>query len=276
MELTSYMLGKKNGGTQPTGEIDITSNGTTDVTNYATANVNVTPNLEAKSVTITENKTTTITPTEGKDGLSSVQVTTNVSGSTPTTMAEFGNAITNTLHLYQNYLKGTIANYPTSTSEATTLYTPNETNKYYIIVKNQQGKYLAIWTAWDIARITTSSNCKFSWINIYPYGKNQSGQWSSTVPFLQEDNYFNLLGQDAQYTYYYSAFDTLTDAINGLKSNTTTYSSSLSSGVGYSTYSTDYVIPYTNMVVFDNKTSGTFTQLTSKRISSNETIEVIS
>lgn len=81
LDITSYEIGKKaGGGITPTGTINITENGTTNVTNYATANVNVQPNLETKSITITENKTTTITPTSGKDGLSSVEVTTNVSG----------------------------------------------------------------------------------------------------------------------------------------------------------------------------------------------------
>lgn len=65
---------------QPSGTINITENGTVNVNDYASANVNVQPNLETKSVTITENTTTTITPTSGKDGLSSVEVITNVSG----------------------------------------------------------------------------------------------------------------------------------------------------------------------------------------------------
>lgn len=79
MELASYILGKKSGGgSTPTGTINITENGTTNVTNYATANVNVQPDLETKSVTITENTTTTMTPTTGKDGISSVSITTNV------------------------------------------------------------------------------------------------------------------------------------------------------------------------------------------------------
>ena len=79
MDITSYILGKKaGGGNTPTGTINITENGTTNVSSYATADVNVQPKLESKEITITENTTTTITPTSGKDGLSSVEITTNV------------------------------------------------------------------------------------------------------------------------------------------------------------------------------------------------------
>ena len=90
LDVTSYLLGKNSGGggtpNLQAKTVEITENGTTNVsadTGYdGLSNVgittNVQPNLESKSVTITENTTTTITPTQGKDGLSSVSVTTNV------------------------------------------------------------------------------------------------------------------------------------------------------------------------------------------------------
>lgn len=61
-------------GITPTGTKNITQNGTHDVTQYASANVNVQPNLQSK--TVTENGT--VTPDQGYDGLSAVVV--NVSG----------------------------------------------------------------------------------------------------------------------------------------------------------------------------------------------------
>lgn len=61
-------------GITPTGTVNITQNGTHDVTQYASANVNVQPNLQSK--TVTENGT--VTPDQGYDGLS--QVVVNVSG----------------------------------------------------------------------------------------------------------------------------------------------------------------------------------------------------
>lgn len=81
------VLTKINSGTvkTPSGTINITSNGTTNVTEYANADVNVQPNLQTKQVTITQNGKETITPDGGYEGLSSVEVTTDVptGGDTP-------------------------------------------------------------------------------------------------------------------------------------------------------------------------------------------------
>ena len=82
-ELSSAIQNIQTGGITPSGTISITENGMVDVSQYANAEVNVSssPNLQSKSVTYTENGTTTITPDAGYDGLSSVDVTVNVAGS---------------------------------------------------------------------------------------------------------------------------------------------------------------------------------------------------
>lgn len=91
MDITSYLLGKQAGGGDTPSvleekEITITSNGETTITpsegydgiSSVDLTTNVQPILESKSVTISTNTTTTIQPDEGKDGLSSVEVTTAI------------------------------------------------------------------------------------------------------------------------------------------------------------------------------------------------------
>ena len=65
------------GGITPTGTKQITQNGTHDVTEYASANVNVQPNLQSKTAT----QNGTVTPDQGYDGLSSVVVDVSGGGS---------------------------------------------------------------------------------------------------------------------------------------------------------------------------------------------------
>lgn len=67
----------------PSGTIQITENGTVDVTDYANASVNVQPDLQTKSITIAENGTQTVMPDTGKDGLASVEITVSVPSSAP-------------------------------------------------------------------------------------------------------------------------------------------------------------------------------------------------
>lgn len=96
MDVVSYLMGKKAGGggaVLQSKSVEITQNGETTVSPDTGYNglssvgitANVQPDLESKSLTISTNTTTTITPTQGKDGLSSVEITTNVpAGITPT------------------------------------------------------------------------------------------------------------------------------------------------------------------------------------------------
>ncbi len=57
-------------GIHPTGTKQITQNGTHDVTEYASANVNVQPALQSKTATVNG----TVAPDQGYYGLSSVTV----------------------------------------------------------------------------------------------------------------------------------------------------------------------------------------------------------
>jgi len=84
--ITTYD-GDTSGGITPTGTINITSNGTHDVTNYASANVNVSssaPSLQAKTNINPTTSSQTITADSGYDGLSSVQINAMPSGSATT------------------------------------------------------------------------------------------------------------------------------------------------------------------------------------------------
>ena len=67
------------GGITPTGTVNISQNGTHDVTEYASANVNVQPNLQSKTAT----QNGTVVPDQGYDGLSSVVVNVSGGGVTP-------------------------------------------------------------------------------------------------------------------------------------------------------------------------------------------------
>ena len=102
----------------PTGTINITSNGATSVSGYASANVNVQPSLQDKTVSPTESQQI-ISADNGYDGLDEVTInaieteaqTITTNGTyIPSTGKFFSNIIVGVPTLYEALLKN--KNYP--------------------------------------------------------------------------------------------------------------------------------------------------------------------
>ena len=127
-------------GVFPKGTINITSNGETDVTNYATANVNVEMNLQSKDVSITQNGNTTIAADQGYDGLSSVNINTEV----------------------PNYLTDEINSYSAGSSSVINLFTDKPTINIADNITNMQAFFYQ-WRFNYVPKLTgmnNVTNCK--------------------------------------------------------------------------------------------------------------------
>lgn len=115
------------GGITPTGTINITTNGTHDVTNYASASVAVpqgTTPTGTKEISITSNGTTT----EDVTNYASAQITVNVIGGTMNKVTVSGTTVTQELTENTFYVFGEV------TSLTVTLATPTDSsivNEYH-------------------------------------------------------------------------------------------------------------------------------------------------
>lgn len=123
-------------GIVPTGTININSNGTHDVTNYASASVNVQPNLQTKTLTIDENGTITVTPDSGYDGIGSIVITTDVGGGIGG-IDQFTQLM---LHFNTNYTDSSLYERAPSATQNTISYTNSgKFDQAFDLSSNQKG-----------------------------------------------------------------------------------------------------------------------------------------
>ena len=169
---TAYVNNVKLTGTYtgivPTGTKSITQNGTVDVSNYASANVNVPtpePNLQSKSIEITENGTQTITADTGYDGLDEVEVVTNVSGG-DITHEEYLEDVELARSILEDFIPYLELEYveSTGTQYFNTDYYPNQNTKIIMEMETMgmvsgQTQFNAFGTTDD----TTGSASRFGW-----------------------------------------------------------------------------------------------------------------
>lgn len=173
----------------PQGEIEITENGTVDVSNYANANVNVptpTPSLQSKSVTITENGTTTITADNGYDGLDEVEVTTNVSGGDITHEeyledVELARSILEDFDIYEEleYIQST------GTQYIDTQYYPNQDTKIEMVIEtiNLTNTFVPFGTRED-GRLDYIAGINFNNQNYIQFNTNNAEYFGNSNSYL--------------------------------------------------------------------------------------------
>lgn len=141
---------------RPEGAMNISANGNNiDVTEYASVNVSVSPNLQSKSKTYTptsSQQTETITADNGYDGLSSVAITVNAaSGSSKNAQAH----------------------------ESTTRATSSTYTSVNSLTCSKAGTYTVYWSC--MRSNTGGTNGSQLYIGGTAYGAADTGNWSNHV-----------------------------------------------------------------------------------------------
>ena len=221
--------------------------------------------LQDKSITITKNGTQNITYDEGYDGLNSVEVTTNIEGSSTkiTNLVELDNAIIGCVDGLYNYYDECVNNYECDSNEPITLYTPAEGFNYYL-TRYRNGTYQVLWFRDRIIKERSSPPSTLNTRAIQTYAFNVDHN------SVGVSNYSNPIWFDSNSDAYLSpTYSTLQELIDAMQDNTTVYTSANNSGWGVESQSPT-LAPYTNMAYLDYLDN----IVMRKRLSSNEKIEV--
>ena len=177
-------------GQKPSGEIEIIENGQVDVSNYASANVNVptpSPNLQNKSIEITENGTQTITADSGYDGLNEVEVTTNVSGSGEIAPEEYEQDVELARSILEDFEKYQELKYiqSTGTQYIDTQYYPNQDTKIEMVIEtiNLTNTFVPFGTRED-GRLDYIAGINFNNQNYIQFNTNNAEYFGNSNSYL--------------------------------------------------------------------------------------------
>lgn len=220
--------------------------------------------LQDKNIEITENGTQNISADDGYDGLGNVEVVTNVeTGGIPkqdgiktltntlnSVLTEFNVSLNNVANTYTKYYNTPV-----------TLYTPDTYYKYYLI---RHG-----YTGYTIHWFTTNMMFRYVSNMIYSYYYNLGVTNYTLLPETKTYTSISTSGAN-QSNYYSQAYETLEECLQAIQSPTTTYTKVSNNG-WYTVYENEFEGIFTNLPMTDNNNF-----LTVRRLSSDETIEVIS
>lgn len=189
-------------------------------------------------------------------------------GSTPEIIENYAQLKEKTNALMQEFTEWVYSipnSYNASTSNPVTLYTPNINCKYYTIQKNNNNKYIAIWTS-----VAKAIQRKTTYTNIGEINFSLAYAFNKTAPiFSTFHGYYDSSGLTT--SYYSQECDSPETCVQKMQNNELTYTSSTQRFTGPSITP---IFPYTNTPYYNGTDDSFLTDLT--KISSNEIFVEIS